>query len=155
MIRAANSQDLKTIQQFGYQLLEYEHDNWDPTLELDWPFSEAGEAAYAKAISEKCTLIAEADNKAIGFLIGSVKRPAPGAARSIISAQLENIFVDDEMRGHGIGEKLAHEFKKYCLKEKADAINVTVNAKNKQATRFYEKVGFLPSRIFLSQELKK
>ncbi len=32
-IRAANISDLETLQQLGYELLKFEHDNWDPALD--------------------------------------------------------------------------------------------------------------------------
>ena len=149
-IRRAELDDLKEIQQFGYQLLKYEHDNWDNTLELDWPFSEQGEAAYIKAIKEKYAAIAEVAGEPVGFLIGSVKHPDPKSARQITTAQLENIFVDKKVQGQGIGKQLAQEFKKYCLAEGVNTINVTVNSRNNQAIQFYEKIGFLPSRVFMS-----
>ena len=152
-IRQATIEDLKTVQEFGYKLLKYEHDNWDPILDLNWPFSEGGEANYTKAINERYTLLAELDGKPVGFLIGSIRLPDPKAPRQITAAQLDNIFVDDEVRGQGIGEKLFDEFKEYCLSKKADTLSVAVTYQNEIATRFYEKIGFVPSRMVLKQEL--
>ena len=47
--RIATMADLKTVQQLGFDLLDYEHQNWDPTLETDWPFSEEGKARLSKS----------------------------------------------------------------------------------------------------------
>ena len=152
-IRRATIDDLKTIQQFGYQLLEYERNNWDPDLKLDWPFSDQGKNAYTKAINDGYTTIAEIDEKPVGFLIGSIKRPKVGNARQITVAQLENIFVNEDARVRGVGKKLADEFKTYCIAEKVDKLNVVVNSENVEAIKFYKKIGFIPSRMILSQDL--
>ncbi|MBR3122061.1 GNAT family N-acetyltransferase [Candidatus Saccharibacteria bacterium] len=153
IIRTATMADLKAIQKLGFELLDFERQNWDPTLDVDWPFSEVGKASYEKAIKEKYTIIAEADGKPIGYLIGSVKPSMKDGARHITAAQLENIYVDQNYRRSNVGKKLFESFATYCKKQKADVMNVMVNAKNKNAISFYEKVGFSPSRISFSQEL--
>ena len=42
-IRRATLKDLKTIQRFSYELLDYERRNWAPALDVNWPFSKEGE----------------------------------------------------------------------------------------------------------------
>jgi len=152
-VRIANMADLKTIQKLGFELLDFERQNWDPTLDTDWPFSEEGKANYEKAIKEKYTIIAEEDGKPIGYLIGSIRPPIKGGARHITTAQLENIYIDSNYRRSRVGKKLFEHFASYCKKQKVDAMNVMVNAKNDNAISFYKKVGFSPSRISFSQEL--
>lgn len=153
-IRKATKNDIKLVQQFGFELLDYERQNWDPTLEADWPFSEAGKKAYEKAINEKYTIIAEDEKKhPVGFLIGKIVRPDKDAARKVTIAQLENIFVYPDSREKNIGKQLFEHFKSYCKTEGVNKINVTVNAKNTTAIKFYEKTNFSPSRLFLSQEI--
>ena len=149
-IRRAKIEDLATVQQLGFELLKYEHDCWDDSLDLDWPFSEAGEANYRKAILERVTILAEDDDKAAGFLIGSIQKPAPGAARNIATAQLNNIFVREEWRGQKIGERLAEEFRQLCKAEQVELLNVTVNSQNEAAIAFYNHIGFAPSRMLMS-----
>ena len=153
IIKKAKLEDLETIQHFGYQLLLHEKDNWDNSLESDWPFSDEGKAAYTKAIQEKYTIIATANEKPVGYLIGSIRKPKSSDARQITTAQLENIYVDSDNRGHGIGEKLARAFQEHCISNNVDKISVTVNAKNEGAINFYKKIGLIPSRIILSQSI--
>ena len=152
-IRRATIDDLKTVQELGFELLKYEHDRWDDTLNLDWPFSEEGEANYRKAILERVTLLAEDGEKVAGFLIGSIQKPSAGGAREIVSAQLNNIFVRDEWRGQKVGQLLADEFKKICHDENVNKISVTVNSANADAIGFYEHVGFSASRIIMSMNI--
>lgn len=51
---------------------------------------------------------------------------------------LEMLFIDDEDRGKGYGKKLA----RFAIDE-LDVRKVDVNEQNKQATGFYEKIGFV------------
>jgi GNAT superfamily N-acetyltransferase len=153
-IRRAALEDLKIIQRFGYELLDYERQNWDPALDINWPFSKEGEQKYRFAITDKYTIIAEKDKKSAGYLIGKIVGAAPGSARNIKQAYLENIFVSDSARKSGVGAKLITEFKDYCKKEGVSRINVSVLAANTTAVDFYQKVGFSPRSLSLSQELK-
>lgn len=153
-IRRAALEDLKIIQRFGYELLDYERQNWDPALDINWPFSKEGEQKYRFAITDKYTIIAEKDKKPAGYLIGKIVGAAPGSARNIKQAYLENIFVSDSARKSGVGAKLITEFKDYCKKEGVSRINVSVLAANTTAVDFYQKVGFSPRSLSLSQELK-
>ena len=153
-IRRAALEDLKIIQRFGYELLDYERQNWDPALDINWPFSKEGEQKYRFAITDKYTIIAEKDKKLAGYLIGKIVGAAPGSARNIKQAYLENIFVSDSARKSGVGAKLITEFKDYCKKEGVSRINVSVLAANTTAVDFYQKVGFSPRSLSLSQELK-
>ena len=152
-IRRATLKDLKTIQQFGYKLLDYERQNWDSALDVNWPFSKEGEQKYRTAITDKYTIIAEKDKKPVGYLIGKVIDAAPGSARHIKQAYLENIFVSDSDRKSGVGTKLIADFKDYCKKEGVNRINVSVLAANTTAVDFYQKTGFLPRSLSLSQEI--
>lgn len=152
-IRRATLDDLKIIQQFGYELLEYERQNWDPALDSNWPFSKEGEQKYRTAITDKYTVIAENDHQPVGYLIAKIIDIAPGSARSIKQAYLENIYVVSSARKSGIGAKLVVNFQDYCKKEGVNRINVSVLAANTAAVDFYQKVGFSPRSLNLSQDL--
>ena len=153
IVRRATLEDIKTIQQFGYKLLDYERQNWDSALDVNWPFSKEGEQKYRTAITDKYTIITEKDGKPVGYLIGKVVDAAPGSARHIKQAYLENIFVSDSDRKSGVGVKLIVDFRDYCKKEGVSRINVSVLAANTIAVDFYQKVGFSPRSLSLSQEL--
>lgn len=152
-IRHAELSDLKTLQQLGYELLKFEHDNWDPSLDLTWPYSAAGEAKYRQAILEKFTILAYDNKNPIGYLIGTVHTPPANSARSIITASLDNIFVRESARHSGVGHQLVDSFRQHCIALGVNNINVTVNSINKNAIAFYEHENFLSSRLTLSQKL--
>ena len=155
LVRRAKMEDLGTIQQLGFELLDFERRNWDASLDVGWPFSEAGKKKYEEAIREKFVVLAENRGEAVGYLIGKITKRDVGDARKICQAQLENIFVREGSRGVGTGAKLMSEFKEYCENEGVDRLNVSVLAQNEQAIKFYEKVGFMPRSLNLSLEMKK
>lgn len=151
-IRRANLSDLETLRQLGYELLKFEHENYDPTLDLSWPSSEAGKETYRRAIQEKYTIIAYDNNEPIGYLIGTIQ-PSTDGARSTANAYLNNIYVCESARHNHVGHVLIASLHQYCISQKIENINVTVISANKSAISFYEREGFLPSRLILSKKL--
>ena len=152
-IRKATEADINTIQTFGSKLLNYERENYDPSLDGDWAFTDQAKAIYLKAIQEQYVIIASIDDAPAGFLIGNIIQPKPQDARKIKQANLQNVYVDESQRRSGIGKQLVDTFKKYCVKEGVNRLNVSVLAANKTALSLYEKTGFRPRSINLSQEL--
>lgn len=157
-IRKVTKDDIELIQRFGFELLEYERQGWDPTLEPDWPFSESGKKYYEMAIDKGYVTVAEdeenGERQPVGFLIGRVSPASRDAARVMATAHLHNIFVYPDYREKNVGRQLFEDFKSRCKKEGVKKINVTVNAKNTTAINFYEKIDFDTSHLILSQELK-
>lgn len=153
-IYCATLDDLKIIQQFGYELLDYERRNWDSTLDPNWPFSKDGEQKYRTAITDKYTIIAKKDGEPVGYLIAKIIDISPDSARPIKQAYLENIYATNSARKSSVGTMLISNFKTYCKKEGVNRINVSVLAANTTAINFYQKVGFSPRSLNLSQEIK-
>ena len=153
-IRRAVEADLPVIQALASGLLNYERENFDSSLDANWTFSEEAKKKYLVAINEKYTIIAENDGEPVGYLIGKIFSTPADSARVIKQAMLENIFVNAELRGSGIGQKLIQKFLDYCRSEGVDRVNVSVLAKNENTIKFYEKTGFLPRSLNLSMELK-
>ena len=152
-IRHATTDDIETIQKLGFELLDFERKNWDPSLDANWPFSEEGKKKYLAAIENKYTIIAEKDGEPVGYLIGKLIDISPDSARPIKQAYLENIYVSESMRGANIGSEIFANFRDYCKSEGVSRINVSVISDNENAIKFYKNVGFSPRSISLSQEI--
>lgn len=153
IIRRAEVSDLETVQKFGSKLLNFEREKYDSSLDEGWAFSDEAEAKYLNAIQNRYVSIAEADGRPVGFLIGNIVTPTIKDARQIKQANLQNIYVDENMRKTGIGKKLIDEFEKYCRGEGVIRLNVSVLAANKAAIDFYYNNGFKPRSFNLSREL--
>lgn len=153
IIRRATESDIEIVQQFGYELLDFERKNWDNSLDPKWPFTESGKQKYLEAIKDKYTIIAEMDGKSVGFLIGKIIKAPAGGARHLSQARVENIYLNEGVRGSGIGAKLIENFRDFCYSNDVNRLDVSVLADNEAAVEFYKKMGFKPRSLNLSQEL--
>lgn len=64
------------------------------------------------------------------------------------SAELLSIMVEPEARGSGIGAVLLHVLAEECIRRGIDHLDVTVDAGNEGARRFYARHGFTQRRTF-------
>jgi len=64
-IKKAKLEDLKTLQDLNAKLFEKEHEEYDKTLDPDWPYSEEGKKYFEERIKNGCTLLAELDGKIV------------------------------------------------------------------------------------------
>ncbi len=151
-IRRASESDIDIVQEFGSKLLNFERENYDPSLDKNWALSEEAKQKYLAAINDQYVLIAEVSGQPVGFLIASVSAPKAGNARPIKQAYLQNIFVEEKMRSTGVGGKLLEELKAYCKSEAVTRLGVSVLAANKTAVDFYKKTGFTERSINLAME---
>lgn len=152
--RRAEESDLKTVQDFGYKLLEFERQNWDSSLDPNWPYSETAAKKYLEAIKSDYVVFPEIDGKPVGFLIGKVIETPADDARHIKRARLENIYIDEEARNAGVGAKTFEVFRNYCKQEGVSRMDVSVLADNDSAVDFYKKMNFRPRSINLSQDIE-
>jgi ribosomal protein S18 acetylase RimI-like enzyme len=152
-VRKATENDIVFIQGFGNKLAQYEK-QFDPTINVDYPFTKTAKERYLRAIDGGYVTIAYDEKKPVGFLIGTIAINGKDTARNITQATLHNIYVEREYRGKGIGEMLAEDFRKYCKENGVNRLYVGVNSENSLAIKFYEKVRFLPCTIYLSQDIE-
>lgn len=152
-IRKTTIEDLKTVLDLNHAL--FLHDNpFDPILDNEWPYSADGKKYFEPKVSGKdgICFLAEHDGKALGYLAGSVI-DADKTRSNIVVANLDNMMVATEHQGKGIGTKLVSEFVKWAKANKAERIDVSAYAGNKDAIKFYEKIGFKPLSISLEHDL--
>lgn len=64
------------------------------------------------------------------------------------SAELLSIMVEPEARSRGIGALLIHVLAEECIRREIDHLDVTVDAGNDGARRFYARHGFTQRRTF-------
>lgn len=139
-IRKANMNDLIHIQKLNNSLFDLEYNNYDSTLKLGWPFEKDGEEYFINRIKNNLIFVAEINGKIVGYLAGSILEEISYTIETF--AELDNMCIDTNYRGYGIGSKLIDEFKNYCKNLGIENIKVTAYAQNKQAINFYMKNGF-------------
>lgn len=139
-IRKATIEDLKYIQELNNDLFKLEKANYDSSLIENWPLSKDGEEYFTDLINNHYVVIALLNNEIVGYLAGSINEK--GSYEEIQYGELNNMFINENFRGYGIGKKLIDSFKNYCKNNNIDNIKVTASFKNKDAINFYKKCGF-------------
>ena len=59
-------------------------------------------------------------------------------------ARIEDVVVDEELRGKGIGERLVRHALELAREAGADGVALTSNPKREAANRLYRRLGFKP-----------
>ena len=139
LIRKATLKDLQRIQELNNQLFELELANFDKYLIKDWPLSKEGKEYFENAIKDSFVIIAEIDDKVVGYLLGEVS-DIPYYDFKI--AELCNMCIDSNYRKQGIGKALYKEFEKSFNEQGITHFIVTASFKNESAKAFYKKMGF-------------
>ncbi|NMB56540.1 GNAT family N-acetyltransferase [Candidatus Beckwithbacteria bacterium] len=152
-IRKADLSDWEMIQELNNEVFIADAE-YDPYLDLDWPFPESGISYYKDKIKDPktCCLIAEdkANNQPIGYLFASeVSYPY----RKLKIIELENMGVTSNYRSKGIGTLLLNYFREWSKKREFDTIYVNVYFVNKKVSKFYSKNGFTPRDMILESKI--
>lgn len=138
VIRKANIEDLRAIQELNNKLFELEYNNFDSSLKVGWSFTEQGEKYFRDIIENEIAFVAIADNEIIGYLAGTVNKKNSYVLKP--TSELDNFYIEENYRKQGIGTKLVNEFKKYCLDKGIEEMRVTASSLNVNAIEFYKKM---------------
>ena len=151
LIRKATLSDIKAIQKLNHELFKLEKKSFDSTLITDWPLSQAGKKYFEDLINNEYVIVATDNNIVIGYLAGSINEK--GSYSMIQYGDINNMFLDEKYRGQGIGKTLIDNFKKYCIDNGIQNLKVVASFKNKDAQKFYKKLGFNEFDITLTTSI--
>lgn len=143
LIRLARPDELKIVQDLNHELFVSDNRHHGD-LNLNWPYEADGEKYFRELIAGEhgVVFVAELDGVVVGYVAGDMRRPHTGYYGR--RAELENMFVTEAMRSHGIGGKLVEAFFGWCREQGADHVMVSAFSPNTRAIAFYEKQGFEP-----------
>lgn len=82
--------------------------------------------------------IALVDGKRAGYV---------GSWLTLPNAEILNLFVSEDFRGHGIGSSLMDEVIKVCNDNEIENLTLEVRYNNKYAIKLYEELGFKQATI--------
>jgi ribosomal protein S18 acetylase RimI-like enzyme len=152
-IRKAHEDELKSIQDLNHKLFLWDYDR-DPTLNINWPYEKAGEEYFRKKISGESGVcfVAVAGSGVVGYLAGYMFEKI-AAYDTVKRSELDNIFVEEEFRGQGVGKLLVEEFLAWSKFNGATSTVVSAYSLNERAIEFYERVGFKPLVLKLETKL--
>lgn len=151
-IRVATIGNLKDIQELNHQLCIKENKEFDSTINKDYPIQKEGKEYFKERIENGCALVAEVDNKIVGYLVGGMSEISDYRNVSKM-AEAENMYVLEEYRSLGIGGKLFQKFVDWCKTRGVERIRAVASVKNTRAIEFYKKEGFETYDIVLERKL--
>lgn len=151
IIRRATIEDLEIIQNLNNNLFDLEKENYDPTLIINWPLTEEGRKYFEDLITNDYVVLAVAEDVIVGYLAGTIEEK--GSYEEIQYGEINNMFIDDNYRGYGIGKKLINSFKNYCKDNNIFNLKVTASYRNKNAIAFYHKNGFEEFNLTLTANI--
>ena len=68
-------------------------------------------------------------------------------------AEIENMFIQEQFRKHGVGKRLMHAVLDELSKRNIKRLKVESIAQNSEAIHFYKKCGFKEFNILLETDL--
>jgi ribosomal protein S18 acetylase RimI-like enzyme len=141
-IRKAASSDVEII--VVLRLLLQEHA--EKSNPLIWRITEEGKRLLKQTVENELlngnieVLVAEADDKIIGFVQGEVTRRSDHMPR--IVGQISLVYVVKQFRRKGVGTRLMKELCKFFSSSKVKDLAVRYIISNKEAEEFWKKLGF-------------
>jgi diamine N-acetyltransferase len=139
-IRQARTNEVEKLQFLDAEV--FIHDvEFDPDLDMDWAKGEKGKAYFSNLLNDAHSycLIAEDDNKAVGYLVASSKEISYRKSKCV---EIQNMGVSPDYRSKGIGSMLIKKCLEWARLNKYQKVYVNTYFKNLEAIKFYKKNGF-------------
>ncbi|WP_455718147.1 GNAT family N-acetyltransferase [Anaerosporobacter sp.] len=111
------------------------------------------EYTYSEYINTKSIIVAEQEQKIVGYMISYVREISSPMLKGRKVLFIDSIAVLDEHRREGIGSKLLEYAKNYAKDNELQAVELQVNAKNKNAYHTYSNNGFVEKSINMEFKL--
>lgn len=143
VIRKAEAADLEQIEELWIQLTDYMHSldrrHWQraadgPTKVRQWMEQSLSEAQRVVFVAEKAGTV-------LGYGHCLLKK-GPPPMRPRLEAFITDFVVDEQARGKGIGSKLLEALESWSIAQGAEAITLSVAARNELGRAFWGSKGF-------------
>lgn len=154
-VRAAKPADLPAIGRLGAMLVR-EHYEFDRKRFIaPFPNTEQGYASFLGSQLSKenvVVLVAEQDGKVLGYAYSTLEGYDYMALRGPAGV-LQDIVVDPEHRGQGIGRLILDAAIAALTSRKAPRVVLSTAEQNETAQRLFAKAGFRRTMIEMTREL--
>jgi GNAT superfamily N-acetyltransferase len=96
-------------------------------------------------------LLARRDGRAVGYaFVRAEETDSTTWEKDGVSADLETLSILPEARGSGLGARLIALVREEVARQGYEQLSITVVARNAEALRFYEREGFTPAFVVLT-----
>lgn len=150
-IRCAFNSDLDAVLQLDQELIRHDL-RYDPTLDPNWSFSEEGLSFFRNRIAgeDGIVVVAVSGGEIVGYLCGGRCEPE-SYRRTGPMAEVDCMFLREEFRGRGVGEKMMGRFLEWCRENGIARVRVVACADSAGAVGFYRRMGFQPYDLVLER----
>lgn len=140
-IRIATLDDVPAICTLSQLLFEHEHQFTDE-YDMGWSHGRAGKGFFTRRIKSPSsfTLLAMDGDKPVGYALVRLDKFSWRVRNPI--ADINNLSVNPDYRGQGIGAKLVLLAKTEAKKRGAKRMTVQALSQNERALKFYRTQGF-------------
>jgi ribosomal protein S18 acetylase RimI-like enzyme len=155
IIRAATRADMATVGTLGAMLVR-EHYEFDPQRFIAATRHTA--EGYGEFLGTQlrkrdvCVLVAERDGKIVGYTYATLE-PRDWMSLRDNAGVIQDIIIDPEHRGGGVGRKLLDATLAFLQAAGAPRVVLSTAARNEGAQRFFASAGFRPTMIEMTKEL--
>lgn len=155
MIRAASKKDISTVDKIWVETAQY-HGALDSRLAMRFDDIDSITEFHYKQLKAKKTLflVAEVEDEVVGFLIAHVMTAPPHHLTTKVGI-IDGMAVTSTFRSQGIGSQLYERILEWFETQNVERIDTSVAAMNPKAQTFWERKGFSPRIIHISNELGK
>lgn len=153
-IRKATTDDIPTLMQFLEQILLVHHQARPDIFQEKR--SKYSPEEIEKLLSQDTTPIFVYENengKLLGHLFVTIKESKSSALKPIKTLFIEDLCVDEQVRGQKIGEQLFQYALVFAKKQGCYNLTLNVWNDNTGALRFYERMGLKPQETVMEQIL--
>lgn len=138
LLRQAVSADLSQMAQLLEKLFAIEED-----FQYSYDLQRQGLSLLLE--SESCTLIvATQSNTIVGMITGQLTISTAEGGRSLL---VEDLYVDEQVQGRGIGKRLLHEVGKWASRYGAKRMQLLADVNNLKALDFYTHLGWQKTQL--------
>jgi ribosomal protein S18 acetylase RimI-like enzyme len=150
-IRAASIDDLDAVVASGAALFAEDAGERDPLRNAGWP-AQYGEQWCRELLTDPQALVLVADGPSGvgGHLVGMLSDPSD--MWTVTRAELVSMYVQPQLRGHGVGGSLVDAFVEWARARGASRLQVTAYSANAAALALYQSRGFAPLSITLTTD---
>lgn len=89
-------------------------------------------------------LVAEQDGAVVGM---ATVQLVVSTAEGDLAGLVEDVIVEERLRGGGIGRRLVEAIEEWARARNATRLQLLTEADNEPALKFYERVGWRPTRL--------